>query len=130
VKKSPRTNHLPPAATRGARNHARVRLSAAAFALLAGSEFLDLNLFFGAKRGLFEPDLHVVTQIGPAPSIFCPIAAPKECFENSAAESSATENFPENLEWIMKNAAAKTCATLCERGVAKPIVGSALVRVD
>src|SRR4030095_6887402 len=106
VKKSAGTNHLSAAATCRTRNRARPWLCAAALALGAGVEFRDLNLFVGARRCLLQLDLHVVTQIGSAPSIFCTFAASEECLENSAAESAAAEDLPENLARIVENSAA------------------------
>src|SRR5262245_64207803 len=116
-------------ATRRASNRARARFGAAALAFIAGIEFRDLNLFFSAKRSLLELDLHVVAQIGPAPPIFCSLAATEECLENSAAESTTAENFPENLERIVKNDAEKNCAALRERRVAETIVGGTQGRI-
>ena len=130
MKKTAGANHLSTAATCGTRNRARAWLCAAAIAFVAGVEFRDLNFFLGAKRCVLQLDLHVVTQIGSAPPIFCTFAASKECLENSAAESASAEHLPENLERIVESAAAKTSAARSERRVAKAIVGSALVRID
>src|SRR4029450_4571313 len=104
-----------------ARSGALPWFSAAALAFVAGVEFRDFNLFFGAKRRLLQLDLHVVAQIRSAPPIFCPIAGAEERLEDSAAESTAAENFPENLERIVENAAAKTSAARPERGGADAV---------
>src|SRR4029450_9012133 len=91
-----------------ARSGALPWFSTAALAFVAGVEFRDFNLFLGAKRSLLQLDLHVVTQIGSAASIFRAFPATEECLENSTAESAAAEHFPENFERIMENAAAET----------------------
>ena len=130
MKKSAGTNHLSTAATCRTLNRARAWFCAAALAFVASVEFRDLNLFLGAKSCLLQFDLHVVTQIGSVPPIFCTFAASEECLENSAAESAAAEHLSENLERIVENAAAEASATWRKRRVAKAIVGSALVGID
>src|SRR6266511_620412 len=129
VKKSARTNHLPTAVTCRACNRARAWFSAATLAFVAGIEFRDFNLFLGAKRRLLQLDLHVVAQIGPAPSIFRAFPATEECLEYSAAESATAENFPKNLKRIVETAATETSAARGERRVAEAIVGGAFVRI-
>src|SRR6266581_1844284 len=131
LKESTRTDHLPVTAANGTRNASRTGFSAATLTFIAGLRLCDFNFFFDAERRLLEPDLHVVTQIGTTLSILRTRAsAPKECLENAAADSAAAENFTENIERIMKTAAAETRASRGEGGVAETIVGRAFIRVD
>src|SRR5207237_8347924 len=73
--------------------------------------------------------LHVVTYIRTTCSIFAmPGDTTEKRFKDSAADSTATtENFAENIEWVVKPA-TKTSA-LFERGMTEPIVSGALVRI-
>ena len=131
LKESTRTDRLPAAAANGTRNASRTGLSAATLTFIAGLQLRDFNFFFDAERRLLEPDLHVVTQIGTTLSILRTCArAPKECLENATANSAATENFTENIERIMKPAAAETRTSRGEGGVAEAIVGRAFIPVD
>jgi hypothetical protein len=96
---------------------------------ITGVELLDFNLLFDTKSRLLEFNLHIVAQIGSTLPIFRAGAAAEECFENSAADSASAKNFTENLEGIMKIAAAETGATLGKSSVPKAIVGSAFIRI-
>src|SRR5690242_5612951 len=77
--------------------------------------------------GLFEGDLHVITQV------FAPLRlgrillrGAEEIFENAAS----TEHFAEDLERIVETArAAKASSPAIEGGVAVLIVGGAFLRI-
>src|SRR5581483_3343183 len=122
-------DHLSATAAGRTRHCTRTRLCAGSLALVTSVEFGDLDLLLGAERGLFKLDLHVVSQIGSAPPIFGTFSPAEKCLENSAANPTAAENFAENLERIVKTAAAKTSAARCKCPVAEAIIGGALVGI-
>src|SRR4029453_16792962 len=85
-------------------------------------------LFFDAKSRFFESDLHVVTQVGSALTIFTARAgASEECLKNSSAESAPAKDFTENVERIMEP--AETSATRGKGSVAEAVVGGAFIRI-
>ncbi len=130
LKKSARADHLAATAADRTIDGARSLLRAAAVAFVAGVELSNFDFLFRAESRFFERDLHVVTQIGAALSIFALSGhAAEECFENTSADSSAaaTEDFAENIERIVEPAAES--AALFERRVTEPVVGGAFVSV-
>jgi hypothetical protein len=129
LEKSAGADHLTATAASGTTDATRPGLGSGAAAFVASVEFSNFDLLFGAKRRFFQSDLHVVTQIRAALSIFGLAGhATEKRFENPAADSAAaTENLTENIERIMEPT-AKTTARF-ERGVSKPIVSGAFVRV-
>jgi hypothetical protein len=129
LEKAARTDYLPATAAGRAVDGTRTRLGAGTVALIASVEFADLNLFFRSEGRFFQGDLHVVTQIGTAlPFVSAAnTAATKETFENPA--TTASENFAENIEWIVEPA-AKSGSPLRKSGVSVPIVSGALIGID
>ena len=128
LEKSARADYLAATSASRATDRARARFRAVAVAFVANIQLSNFDFFFGAKRGFFERDLHIVTQVRAALSIFGPAAhSAEEGFENSAANSTRAKDFPENIEGIMKTAAES--AALLERGVTEAIVSGAFVRI-
>ena len=114
-----------PAAVAGAAGRApsAVRCTAA-FAGITGVEFAEADFLFATVDGFLEGQLHVVAQIGAARRAggTALTAAAKQILKNAAA--AAAEHLPENVERIVKPAAAATGpGTRAERGVAKLVVG-------
>src|SRR5256885_361448 len=107
MKKPAETNHLTSTAADRTIDAARSGFSSASVALGADIQFSNFDFLLGAKRGFFERDLHVVTQIRAPLSIFgMPGNSAKKRFKNAGANSaSPTENFAENIERVVKSAA-------------------------
>src|SRR4029077_4322073 len=106
----------------------RTNFGAVAFAFVANIEFSDFDFFFGAESRFFERDLHVVTQIRAALSVFAmPCDATKKGFENVPTDSTATKNLPKDIERIVESPTKSPA--LFEGGVTEAVVGSAFVTV-
>ncbi len=135
LEKAARAEHLSAAAAGRTADGARSRLSAGAFAFLAGVELRDFDLLFTPGSRILEADLHVVAQVGP---LLPPIAvragaaghAAEDVLEDSAAGTGATaaraKDFAEYVEWIVK-ATARAGIPLGKRLMAIAVVCGALV---
>src|ERR1700677_3921850 len=79
-----RHHHLPAPAARLAGFHPRAFFRARTFARFAAVQFRHRNFLFAARRGFFEGDLQIVTQIVAAlgAGAFAAAAA-KETFKNT-----------------------------------------------
>ena len=128
LEKSARADDLAASAAVRAIDGARPGLGAFPVAFRAGVELANLDFLVDAESRLFQRDLHVVTQIGPALPAFaigCGAATEKR-FENSAT-ATAAENFAKNIEGIVETAAAAHALT--ESRVTETIVGRALIGI-
>ncbi len=99
-------------------------LRARSVAGVAARRDIDLNLAAAACKGVFEPDFHVVAQVGAArgAALLLPAAAesrPEDRFENIA----------DVAEFGAATKAAARAAAILERRLAEAVVGCALLRV-
>src|SRR4051812_10108252 len=99
-------------------------LGAGAGAIFAGDRGRDAHLRGLAGKSLFEADLHVVAQIGPALARRAAAAATA----SAAHAEEIVENVGEGGGEIGTEAGTGAAALL-ERGVAVAVVGGALVRI-
>src|SRR4029077_5093175 len=92
-------------------------------------ELAHFNLLFHTKGCFLERDLHVITQVRPALSIFARPSghATEEGLENSACP--AAKSLAENIKRIVEST-AETAATLGKGRVSEAVVGGAFLRVD
>src|SRR3954454_17701876 len=102
----------------------RAGFGASAGPILAGARGRDAHLRGLAGKSLFEADLHVVAQIGPALARRAATAA--------TASAAHAEEVVENVGQgggEIGTEASTGAAALLERGVAVAVVGGALVRI-
>src|ERR1700720_3812762 len=105
MKKTARRDHLAATTARGTINRPRAGLRTAALAFVARIELAHFNLLFHTKGCFLERDLHVITQVRPALSIFALPSghATEEGLENSACP--AAKYLAENIKRIVESTA-------------------------